>query len=123
MADVETRLVLYQKLVKMETVEQLEALAQEFEDRFGALPPEVENLLYVVKIKLLAARAGIESITTEHGQIVLRRFEGIGFDKQKLEPVLREGIKVGITQLTLNPKRLGKEWKEVLEEVVRKVGS
>jgi len=84
------------------------------------LPAEVENLLYAVKIKLLAARAGIESITTEDGQIIIRRFEGMGFDRQKLEP-LKDGIKVGITQLRLNPKRLGGEWQKVLEEVLRRV--
>ena len=44
------------------------------------------------------------------------------FDKQKLEPFLKDGIKIGLTQLRLNPKRLGREWQEVLEEVVRRVG-
>jgi len=121
-ADVETRLSLYQKLVKLEEAEQIAALAQEFSDRFGTLPIELENLLYAVRIKLMAAKAGIESITTEHGQIVLRRFEGMGFNKEKLEPVLKDGIKVGITQLTINPKRLGGEWQGVLEGVVRRVG-
>jgi transcription-repair coupling factor (superfamily II helicase) len=117
-ADTDTRLNLYQKLVKLEKAEQIEALAQEFSDRFGALPLEVQNLLYAVRIKLLAVKVGIESISTEHGQVVLRRFEGIGFDRQRLAPVLKDGIKVGITQITLNPKRLGNEWKKVLEEVL-----
>jgi len=120
-ADVDTRLSLYQRLVKLDEMEQVEALAQEFKDRFGPLPPEVENLLYAVRIKLLAARAGIESITTEHGQIIIRRFQGMPFNRQKLEPLLRDGIKIGITQLTLNPKRLGKEWQKVLEEVLRRI--
>jgi transcription-repair coupling factor (superfamily II helicase) len=119
--DIDTRLSLYTKLVKFEAPEQLEAIAQEFSDRFGALPAEVKNLLYAVKIKLLAAKAGIESITTEDGQIIIRRFQGMGFDRQKLEPVLKDGVKVGITQLRLNPKRLGGEWKEVLEEVLKEI--
>ncbi len=118
--DINTRLSLYQSLVKLDRVKQIEDMAQEFSDRFGALPPEVKNLLYAVKIKVLAAKAGIESIATEHGQIVLRLFEGLQFDKHKLEP-LRDGIKVGTTQLRLNPKRLGNEWQEVLEEVVERV--
>jgi len=120
-ADVDTRLGLYHRLVKLDAMEQVEALAEEFEDRFGPLPPEVENLLYAVRIKLLAARAGIESITTEHGQIIIRRFQGMPFERGKLESVLRDGIKLGITQLTLNTKRLGKEWQKVLEEVLRGV--
>ncbi len=100
-------------------MEQVEALAQEFGDRFGTPPPEVRNLLYALRIKILASKAGIESISTEERQIVLRRFQGTQFDKQKLEPILKDGIKVGITQLRLNPKRLGGEWQKVLEEVVK----
>jgi len=120
-SDLDTRLSLYQRLVKLETVEQIAALSHEFNDRFGALPPAVKNLIYVVKIKALAAKAGIESITTEDGQIILRRFQGIQFDRQSLEPIISDGLKVGLTQLRLNPKRLGAEWQRVLEEVLRSV--
>jgi transcription-repair coupling factor (superfamily II helicase) len=116
--DIETRLGLYRKLIKLETEAQVETLAQEFEDRFGPLPVEVNNLLYAVKIKLLAARAGIESISTEHGQIILRRFEGMPFDKQKLGSVLKDGITAGVLRLAINPKRFGEEWQKVLEEVL-----
>ncbi len=117
-ADLRTRLGLYQKLAMMDKVEQLGAMAGEFRDRFGALPPEVENLLYAVRVKLLAAGTGLESITTEHGEIILKLFEGMRFDKHKLESLARDGVKIGTIQLTLNPKRLGKRWREVLEEVV-----
>jgi len=120
-SDLNTRLSLYQDLVKLEAIEQVEALAQEFGDRFGTLPPEVRNLLYALRIKFQAAKAGIESISTEEGQIVLRRFQGMPFDRQKLEPVLKDGVKVGLTQLRLNPKRLGGEWQRVLEEVLKKI--
>jgi len=121
-SDLDTRLSLYLNLVKLEKVEQIEDLANEFSDRFGSLPPEVKNLLYVVKLKVLAARASIESISTEQGQIILRLFQGMQFNKQNLEPYLKDGIKLGTSQLRLNPKRLGEEWQRVLEEVVRRVG-
>ncbi len=121
-SDLNTRLDLYQSLVKLETVEQIEELAQDFSDRFGTPPIEVKNLLYAVKIKTLAGKAGIESISTEEGQIILRLFDGLQFDKQKLEPLSKDGIKVGLTQLRLNLKRLGGEWQQVLEKVVRRMG-
>jgi transcription-repair coupling factor (superfamily II helicase) len=121
-ADLNTRLSLYQALVKLDKVEQVEVLAQEFSDRFGTPPIEVKNLFYAVKIKALAAKAGIESISTEDRQIVIRRFQGMQFDKQKLEPLLRDGIKLGITQLRLTPKRLGGGWREVLEEILKEMG-
>ena len=117
-ADINSRLSLYQSLVKIEKLEQIDDLARGFKDRFGALPKEVKNLLYVVKIKVLATKAGIESISTEKEQIVLRLFEGMRFDRQKLEPVLRDGIKLGVTQIRLNLRRLGRGWQKVLEEAL-----
>jgi transcription-repair coupling factor (superfamily II helicase) len=125
--DLNTRLELYHKLVRVDRLEQIESLAQEFSDRFGALPREVENLLYAVRIKVLAAKAGVESIDTEEGELIIRRFEGMRFDRQKLEPYLRGlhypvgSVHLDTLHLCLHPKRLGKDWPKVLEEVVRKV--
>jgi len=121
-SDINTRLSLYQSLTEIKNTEQVEAMGRDFKDRFGALPQEVKNLLYAVRIKLLATRAGIESISTEEGQIVLRLFDGLQFDRQKLEPVLRDGIKLSVTQLRLEFRRLGREWQKVLEEVIQKMG-
>ncbi len=120
-ADLNTRLSLYQNLATVDKTEQLEDMAQEFKDRFGALSPEASNLLYVIRIKILATRAGIESISTEQGRIIIRRFQGLHFDKLQLEPV-PEGVKIGHTQIRLNPRRLGAGWREVLEEILGKVG-
>ncbi|MBA7594358.1 Transcription-repair-coupling factor [subsurface metagenome] len=117
-ADVDTRLSFYQKLARVDKVEQIEALAQEFGDRFGALPAEVKNLLYAVRIKILAARAGVESVTTEDGQIVLRLFEGMQFDRGKLEPFLGEGITAGKTQIRVGYKRV-EGWRGVLDGILR----
>jgi transcription-repair coupling factor (superfamily II helicase) len=121
-SDLDTRINLYQRLAKLESISQIEALAQEFSDRFGALPTELKNLLYVVKIKYLATKAGIESITTEHGQILLRRFQGMYFDRHQLEPIVKDKIKLSPTQLSLNPKRLGGEWQRILEEALKELG-
>jgi len=126
-ADLNTRLGLYQKLVKVEKVEQVAALAQELGDRFGAWPREVENLLYAVKIKLLAAKAGIQSIGSEPGEIVLRLFEGMRFDRQKLEPFLKGlrfpagSLHLDARQIRLHPRRVGKDWERVLEELLQTI--
>jgi len=116
--DVNTRLELYRSLTDKKEAEKLDDLAQEYQDRFGALPLEVENLFYAVRIKNLAAQAGIESISTEEGQIILRRFKGLPFDRQKLEPVLSDEIAVGRMQIRISYKKLGRKWKRVLEGVI-----
>ncbi|MFC1929912.1 transcription-repair coupling factor [Chloroflexota bacterium] len=121
-ADINTRLELYQNLAKLDRVEQLNDVAKEYADRFGALPEEVKNLLYAIKIKLLAADMGAESVSTEEdGQIVIRLFGGMHFTEQQQGISFPDGVKMGHRQIRLNPKRLGKEWQKVLEEVVMRM--
>ena len=120
-ADLDTRLSLYQHLAKLDKIEKIEEMAKEFSDRFGALPAEVKNLLYAVKVKILAAKAGIESISTEDGQIVLRLFEGIKFTPHQRALPLPDGVRMGTSQLGLNLKRLGKEWQQTLEGVLKNI--
>ena len=119
-ADVETRLSLYQKLSRVDKEEQIEGLAQEFGDRFGKLPPEVKNLLYALRIKLLAAKAGVESVSTENGQIVIRLFEGMQLDREKLEPLLGEGVTAGKRQVSIRYKRV-EGWRGILEGILRDI--
>lgn len=120
-SDLVTRLGLYQKLAKMEKPEQLEEMGREMADRFGGLPVEVSNLLYAVRLKIMAAQTGIESITTEHGEIVISLFEGMRFDMKKLGHLAGEGIKINPVSIRLSPKRLGKGWRKTLEKVVKNI--
>jgi transcription-repair coupling factor (superfamily II helicase) len=66
------RLQLYRRLAGLSTLQAIEDIRQEFLDRFGPLPIEVENLLYVVKVKVLAIMAGAEVISQEDGQLVIK---------------------------------------------------
>jgi transcription-repair coupling factor (superfamily II helicase) len=120
-ADIDTRLSLYQSLAKLDRVEKIEEMAQEFSDRFGPLPIEVKNLLYAVKVKVLAAKAGIESISIEDGQIVARLFDGMKFTPEQRALSFPDGVKMGTSQLGLNLKRVGKEWQEILEGILNKI--
>jgi hypothetical protein len=71
-----------------------------------------------VRIKVLGGKAHLESVSTEHGQIVLRHPSGLQFDLRQPTPVLRNGVKVSLNQIRLDLKALGKDWQKVLEEVV-----
>jgi transcription-repair coupling factor (superfamily II helicase) len=116
--DVATRMELYRTLSDIESSGKIDDITREYTDRFGTPPTEVENLFYAVRIKALAARAGIESVTTEEGMIVIRRFQGLPFDREMLSGLLRDGIEVGRTQIRLDYKKFFRKWKQVLEEVV-----
>lgn len=61
-ADVELRLGLYRRIAAQKTAPEIEAIAVEMIDRFGALPEPVSNLLEIMKLKLLCIQAGIEKV-------------------------------------------------------------
>ncbi len=70
--DANLRLRLYRRLADVTDEAALDALAEEFADRFGPLPEMVVNLFYQMRVKLRAERAGLASVSMERGQIVLR---------------------------------------------------
>jgi transcription-repair coupling factor (superfamily II helicase) len=61
-ADLNVRLGLYRRIAALLEPREIDAFAAELVDRFGALPPEVENLLDVIAIKQLCRAAGIEKV-------------------------------------------------------------
>ncbi|UCD21679.1 MAG: transcription-repair coupling factor, partial [Chloroflexota bacterium] len=118
--DLNTRLSLYSRLARVEHMEEVEDMAREFEDRFGPLPRPVDNLLYIVRIKLLAARAGASSVSTQGKQIVIKPRESVvaSVATQSLGKGYGTAVKVGATQIKLDTRLLGNRWKEVLEDIL-----
>jgi transcription-repair coupling factor (superfamily II helicase) len=118
-----TRLSLYSRLARVEHIEEVEDMAREFKDRFGPLPQPVENLLYIVKIKVLAARAEVNSVSTQGKQIVIKpQHADLPLKMEGVRGVIGRypdaAIKIGATQIKLDTKLLGDRWKVVLEEVL-----
>jgi transcription-repair coupling factor (superfamily II helicase) len=68
----QTRTRLYRRLADLRTQAEIDALTEEFKDRFGPLPEEASNLFFQLKVKLLAEQAGLASVSSEAGQIILR---------------------------------------------------
>jgi len=112
--DQNARLGLYRRMADMRSIAELEALAEEFKDRFGTPTETVENLFYQLKLKLLAEKAGLASITTENGQIVLRYPDNqIPTDLSNPGPLVR----VGKTALWMPYTELS-DWPEALASVL-----
>ena len=66
------RLRIYRRLADLQDESEAQAIAEEFSDRFGPLPQEVANLIFQMRVKLLAEEAGLASVSIESEQIVLR---------------------------------------------------
>ena len=69
--DLPVRLGLYRRIGTLASEAEMEAMAAELVDRFGPLPPEVENLLQVVSIKRLCREAGVEKLDAGPKGVVL----------------------------------------------------
>ena len=70
--DRDLRLRLYRRIATLRSEGEIDALQLEMRDRFGELPQEVVNLLYQIRLKNLAERAGVTSVTMENNQLLIR---------------------------------------------------
>jgi transcription-repair coupling factor (superfamily II helicase) len=66
------RVKMYQRMTILRSEDELDNLRQEMEDRFGLLPPATEDLLYVLRVRLLASRAGVQAVGREDSSLVLK---------------------------------------------------
>ncbi|MCL0073820.1 transcription-repair coupling factor [Dehalococcoidia bacterium] len=117
--DLNTRLALYQRLANLDSMKRIEDIRQELKDRFGRMPLPVQNLLYLVRIKLLGTEAGVQKISAEGKQILLRMGSEAKLDRALLQSSFGSSLKVGTTQVRLDKRQLGQHWARVLEAVLR----
>jgi transcription-repair coupling factor (superfamily II helicase) len=122
-SDLSTRLDFYQRLAAAKQAQEIEGIALEFSDRFGPMPQEVRNLLYVVEIKQLAAAAMVKSVSIENRQIVLN-FDGTReINRLSLAQDFKYGVKASSSRIKLDIKLLGNSWQEVLRGMLQKVAT
>jgi len=69
--DDEERLRIYRRISALESVEELEELSTELNDRFGRIPQKASWLLLYFKLKLLTQKAGLEACQVRNGQITI----------------------------------------------------
>lgn len=67
--DVTLRLSVYRKIASAKNHEDLDALIEELNDRFGHMPLEVQNLFDVMKLKIMAKKLLITDITDMSGRV------------------------------------------------------
>ena len=65
------RMLLYRELDGLELDKDVEAFRARLLDRFGKLPPETEELLYIVPLRRMAKRLGVEKAVLKQGRMVL----------------------------------------------------
>ncbi len=72
MPETQMRLTLYKRFASVQDEEELEALGEETQDRFGGLPFELLNLMTLMRVKIWAKRAWLRALIQEPNRIVFR---------------------------------------------------
>jgi transcription-repair coupling factor (superfamily II helicase) len=116
------RLKLYRRLADISDEGALASIEMEFADRFGPLPEQVRNLVFQIKIKLMAALAGLASVSFEGRQIVLRYPPlPAGVEDRQL-PELGLPVRAGKNAYRIHFENPDEEpWQEVLVQTLLKI--
>jgi len=97
-ADVSQRLVLYKRLAGAADEEELSRIRDEILDRYGPLPPETENLLDVIRVKIAARGLGVIAVDVVKDELVLTAAETSRVDSQTLlDLITRKGSGIRVT--------------------------
>lgn len=83
-AEENQRLRMYKRVAGVETDAQLTDVKSELEDRYGAMPPAVVNLISFAGLKLLAVRVGATVIERKREQISIKFRPNAVIDPEKL---------------------------------------
>jgi len=112
------RLNLYKRISSVESVEEIDKIREEIEDRFGELPQSVENLLSYGKIKFLAQRAGINSIDRISDRLIIKFFSSSRFDIKRLLRLIEKHRGSLTPQGVLTLKLENEGEKRILDETI-----
>ena len=118
------RLGMYKRLEQAESAEELAALSDELQDRFGLFDEPLVNLLALVSLKLLAMELGIRSIKQRHNQLELMFYPDTPISMPVLMAYVQsyKNITIGnqsgelIVKLTLLKERLTATYVDSIKE-------
>lgn len=119
MPDSQLRLRFYRRLARLDALDAVEELSQELKDRFGELPEPVQNLLYLLRIRILASEAGVESIVGNAQEITLAL-------PIPLTTAATERIMASFPNVRARGSRLwltAESWQATLSELLRALGT
>lgn len=119
-SDQNLRLRIYRRIADTQSVEEVDALEEEFLDRFGPLPEEVGNLLYYMRVKASAEMAGLASVTTEGDQVVFR-FPSVPEGVKEKELPTLSGLRSGKNSYWLSLKENWDGWKGLVMDAIRRI--
>jgi transcription-repair coupling factor (superfamily II helicase) len=119
--DISTRLGIYRKIASINTIGEVNSLEHEFQDRFGPIPIQTINLLYVMGLRINAVGAGISSIIQKDKEIIIKLSDETGGAKKAIQKLLGRKIDVGNMQMRVDITGLNGNWETFLGDIIDKL--
>jgi transcription-repair coupling factor (superfamily II helicase) len=115
------RLGIYRRMAELTRLEEIAEIRQELQDRFGELPEEAENLLYLLRIKVLATEAEVATVSTDDSRIVI----GLGtigeVKRRRADGRLPKKARVIDDRLVLQASLRQDIWRRELEQTLKEM--
>jgi transcription-repair coupling factor (superfamily II helicase) len=117
------RLRLYRRMAGLATMDEIEDMERELQDRFGSLPEATANLLYQLRLKVLALRADVRGISVREGQIVISTERDLKREQLKKRLIhSRHQAQVSRRQVRLPLRTRESVWRRELVRVLEAMG-
>ena len=110
--DERLRLGAYRQLADAEDEESLEAVLRSLRDRYGSPPPQLDNLVYSLRVKQRGQRLGVRSLIAEGRELVIRVDPDRFLDVDEL--ARRFTGRLAVRPNTLRLRRQGEGWRPEL---------
>lgn len=114
------RLQLYRRLSEITRLDEIAAMEAELKDRFGPLPVPALNLLYQLRLKVIALQAQVEAIVVEYKEVAIRSEALEYINRGVLQQALGERITVRRRELRM-PLDADRAWRAELVRVLEVV--
>ncbi|MBJ7609265.1 MAG: transcription-repair coupling factor [Candidatus Dormibacteraeota bacterium] len=122
--DERLRLRCYQELAACASEADLDRAARGLVDRFGPLPDPAELLIYSLRVRLLAAAAGVTAVESGGDGVRVQLVIAHGLDLAAVVEQWRLQASATATRVVIStePVRRAGEWRDVLTGVLRELG-
>jgi len=112
--DADLKLRLYRRLANLVSPEEVEEVEQEFADRFGPLPGPVEDLFFLLRVKILAKASFLKGIETQGPDLVIKTSPFVVSDRLALYKTFGTSATVRPGTIRIPRHHDTKRWKEDL---------
>jgi len=119
--DTELRLNTYRQIAAVNTLADVEDLADELADRFGPFPEEIEHLLALIRLRIRATELGIDSLVERERVIVVRPVETAKLSHAALERAAGDALRITPNSIRIRLLDLDVPWQQALDGILTEI--